>query len=100
MNSELREILEKIDNTSFFKDYTEFNLSKDIDMNHNEMKNLIITLNQKPKTKAYYNSATKNCDTIGVIDVVDTRYIDFDDNYYTLLNKGIDKQTDKVDFKK
>ena len=96
MNSEIKEILDKINNTLFFKDYTEFKLSKDIDMNHVDLKNLIVTLNQKPKTKAYYNSATKNCDTIGVIDVMDTRYIDFDDNYYTLLNKGINRQTDKI----
>ena len=96
MNSEIKEILDKINNTLFFKDYTEFKLSKDIDMNHPDMKNLIVTLNQKPKTKAYYNSATKNCDTIGVIDVMDTRYIDFDDNYFTLLNKGIDRQTNKI----
>ena len=96
MNSEIKEILDKINNTLFFKDYTEFKLSKDIDMNHADMKNLIVTLNQKPKTKAYYNSATKNCDTIGVIDVMGTRYIDFDDNYFTLLNKGIDRQTNKI----
>ena len=96
MNSEIKQILDKINNTLFFKDYTEFKLSKDIDMNHPDMKNLIVTLNQKPKTKAYYNSATKNCDTIGVIDVMSTRYIDFDDNYFTLLNKGIDRQTNKI----
>tara|TARA_B100000900_G_C20124729_1_gene531454 strand:- start:23 stop:313 length:291 start_codon:yes stop_codon:yes gene_type:complete len=96
MNLELKNILEEIDNTSFFKDYKEFRLSKDIDMNQKEMKDLILSLNNRPKTKALYNSVTKNCDTIGVIDVVDTRFIDFDDNYYTLLNKGIDRQTDKV----
>ena len=96
MNSEIKEILDKINNTLFFKDYTEFKLSKDIDMNHADMKNLIVILNQRPKTKAYYNSATKNCDTIGVIDVMGTRYIDFDDNYFTLLNKGIDRQTNKI----
>ena len=58
----------------FSRNYAEFRLSKDIDMNHVEMKNLIITLNQKPKTKAYYNSVTKNCDTIYYLD--NTRYID------------------------
>ena len=96
MNSELKKILEEIDNTSFFKDYKEFKLSKDIDMNQKEMKDLIVSLNNRPKTKAFYNSVTKNCDTIGVVDALDSRYIDFDDNYYTLLNKGIDRQTDKV----
>ena len=96
MNSELKQILNNIDNTKLFKDYTEFRLSKDIDMSCEEMQNLVQNLNSKPQIKAVYNSVTKNCDTIGVIDVLNTRYIDFDDNYYTLLNKGIDVQTDKL----
>ena len=37
MNLELKKILEEIDNTSFFKDYKEFKLSKDIDMNQNRI---------------------------------------------------------------
>ena len=96
MNSELNNILKIVDNTDFFKEYIEFPLSKNIDMTQEEMKNIIITLNNKPNTKALYNSVTKICDTIGIVDINGVRYFDFDDNYYTLLNKGIDSQTDKV----
>ena len=46
--------------------------------------------------KAYYNYRTLLCDTIGVIDMDNHRIIDFDDNYFTMMNKGIDCQTDKV----
>jgi hypothetical protein len=46
--------------------------------------------------KAFYNSVTTNCDMIGVIDTDGTRIIDFEDNYYTLMNKGIDRQTNKL----
>ena len=66
-------------------------------MNTPLMKQIIIDLNKKDNTTAYYNSVTKNCDTISVIDVRGTRFIDFDDNYYSLINKGIDKQTNKID---
>lgn len=96
MNSELNNILKIVDNTEFFKKYIEFPLSKNIDMTQEEMKNIIITLNNKPNTRALYNSVTKSCDTIGIVDIKGIRYFDFDDNYYTLLNKGIDSQTDKV----
>ena len=30
---------------------------------------------------------------IGVIDIENKRYIDFDDDWYTMTNKGIDNQT-------
>lgn len=97
MNSEVKEIINKINQTHIFKDYTEFTLKKDVNMNTPEMKQLIKDLNNEKNTTAYYNSVTKNCDTIAVIDVHGSRYIDFDDNYYTLLNKGIDRQTNKID---
>lgn len=96
MNSELNNILKKVDNTDFFKNYTEFRLSEGIDMSQQNMKNLIVELNNKPNMKAYYNSRTLICDTIGVIDMDNNRIIDFDDNYFTMMNKGIDCQTDKV----
>ena len=97
MNSEIKEILDKINQTQIFKDYTEFTLKKNVNMNTSEMKQLIRDLNNEKNTTAYYNSVTKNFDTIDVIDVNGSRYIDFDDNYYTLLNKGIDRQTNKID---
>ena len=96
MNSEINNILKKVDNTDFFKNYTEFKLSKSIDMSQQNMKNLIVELNNKPNMKAYYNYRTLNCDTIGVVDMDNNRIIDFDDNYFILMNKGIECHIDKV----
>jgi hypothetical protein len=96
MNDELDKILETINNTSYFDKYTEFNLDNHIDMSIGRMQQLILKLNNCPNMKAFYNSVTTNCDMIGVIDTDGTRIIDFEDNYYTLMNKGIDRQTNKL----
>ena len=95
MNVEINEILLKIKDLKYTEKYLEFPLKKPININK-EIKELIRNLNEQNITKAYYNPATLVCDTIAVVDIDDTRVIDFDDNNFTLLNKGIDYQTDKV----
>lgn len=96
MNIEINEILLKIKNIKYTEKYIEFHLNKPININCKETKQLIRNLNYKINTKAYYNPVTLVCDSIGVIDVDDTRIIDFDDSNFTLLNKGIYCQTDKI----
>ena len=44
-------------------------------------------------TICLYNPKTLECDIIGVVDINNVRYIDFDDNIFTLTNKSIDLQT-------
>jgi hypothetical protein len=95
MNYELDKILETIHNTLYFEKYIEFNLNNPIDMSIDSMQQLILKLNKRPNTTALYNSVTTYCDIVGVVDINGTRTIDFEDNHYTLLNKGIDRQTDK-----
>ena len=95
MSVEINEILLKIKDLKYTEKYLEFPLKKPININK-EIKELIRNLNDQNNTKAYYNPVTLVCDTIAVVDIDYTRVIDFDDNNFTLLNKGIDYQTDKV----
>ena len=96
MNSEVNEILSKINDLKYTNKYIEYPLKKPININNNEIKNLIINLNNQSNTKAFYNPKTLTCDTIGVVDIDNIRIIDFDDNNFTLLNKGIDCQTCEI----
>lgn len=97
MNSELELILKNIESIKNFDKYTEFPLKQNIDMDNENMKQLIIDLNNKTRTVALYNSVTKTCDTIGVLDMNNIRTIDFEDNNFTLMNKGIDRQTNIIE---
>jgi hypothetical protein len=49
-----------------------------------------------PNISAYYNPRTKLCNNISVIDINNNRFIDFDDEYWELINKGIDINTKKT----
>ena len=89
----LQEILNIIKNTPNYVDYVEYNLYKPIDIDNIKIKSIINKLNKNPNIECYYNGKTRNCDIIGVVDINITRIIDFDDNIYTLTNKGIDQQT-------
>ena len=97
MNSEIELILKNIESIKNFDKYTEFPLKENIDMDNENMKQLIIDLNNKTRTVALYNSVTKTCDTIGVLDMNNIRTIDFEDNNFTLMNKGIDRQTNIIE---
>ena len=90
----IQSILKKIDNTKFFSEYTEFRLN--LKINVLDFKNTINKLNLQENTICLYNPKTLLCDVVGVVDINNIRYIDFDDDIFTMLNKGIDLQNTKV----
>ena len=90
MNNEINEILVKIFNSNNISKYTEFKLSKSININNDENKKIISSLNLKNNIEAYYNNRTMSCDSIGVVDVSGKRFIDFNDDLWNYTNKGID----------
>ena len=92
---EILEVLNKIKKTKNFPDYTEFFLKKVYNLNGNkELKNIINEGNKDIISRVYlYNKRTHLFNIIGVVDIDNIRYIDFDDDWYTMTNKGIDNQT-------
>lgn len=92
--NELQNILKTIKQNEKYDSYTEYNLSTYIDIKNEMVKNIINNLNKNLYTKCFYNKKTLICDNIGVVDIDGIRYIDFDDNIFTMLNKGIDYQID------
>jgi len=99
MNFEIYKILSNIDKVYKFTKYKEFPLHIPVSIkNSNDLKNLINELNSEPNTICLYNKNTLKVDIIGVVDIKGVRYIDFDDNIYTMTNKGIDNQvSDYID---
>ena len=81
-----------------FNDYKEFFLKNPINMKENLNQELIYKLNKLPNCEAFYNSKTYNCDIIGIVDINNVRYYDFDDDFWTMTNKGIDVSTSKTIF--
>jgi hypothetical protein len=92
MNTEISKIINTINNVSKFTKYREFHLKKSVSITNNDLKNLINQLNKNSKTVCLYNKKTLKADIIGVIDLNGKRYIDFDDNIYSMINKGINNQ--------
>lgn len=87
----IQEILNIIKNTPKYVDYVEYKIDKSVCIDN--VKGIINELNNNPNIECYYNGKTRNSDVIGVVDINIIRIIDFDDNIYTLTNKGIDQQT-------
>ena len=83
-------IIAKIDETSNFIEYQAFNLDKYYDINNTELQPILNKLKSKSNIVINYNSITKKFNNIGVIDLNDVRYYDFDDDIWSLTNKGID----------
>ena len=92
---EINSVLNKIKQTKNFPEYKEFFLTKTYNLNGNkELKNIINNGNlENNNTDFMYNKRTHVFNIIGVIDIENKRYIDFDDDWYTMTNKGIDNQT-------
>ena len=88
--NQIETIIEKIDETSNFTEYQEFNLDKYYDINNTELQPILTKLKSKSNIVIKYNSITKRFNNIGVIDLNNVRYYDFDDDIWTLTNKGID----------
>ena len=94
--SDLETILNKIDEVDNFPNYTEFRLNKKLNMSDVNMQKIIYDLNKNPNIYAFYNGHTQRCDIIGVLDIEDRRYYDFDDDIWCLSNKGICVSTKKT----
>lgn len=93
MKYDLDVILEKIKNKNLiFRNYTEFLLKKTLNIKNNHIKDVINNFNKESNIICLYNKKTYVADLIGVVDINNVRYIDFDDNQFTLTNKGIDYQ--------
>ena len=87
-------ILNNIKTTDKYEKYVSYPLVKSIKIDKPNYKNIINEINRMPNMKCYYNGLTRMCDNIGVVDINNIRIIDFDDDMYTMTNKGIDRQID------
>lgn len=91
---EINKILELIHKTEKYEKYIEYKLKNQYDVKEGYIKNKVNDLNIKDNNViCLYNSRTHIVDNIGVIDINGKRYIDFDDDMFTMINKGIDVQT-------
>jgi hypothetical protein len=86
-------VLKEINNTSLFLNYTEFCLKSKI--NIYDFKEIINKMNNQKNICCLYNKKTMQCDVVGVVDINNVRYIDFDDDMFTMINKGINFQVDQ-----
>ena len=100
MSEEIQKIL-KENESKKFDTYTEFRLVKPVNMKDDNSQKLVYDLNNKQQTYATYNSRSYYCDTIGICDNVNgERWIDFDDDMWTMTNKGINVATSKTTYNK
>ena len=88
--NQIESIIEKIDETINFIEYQAFNLDKYYDINNPELEPILTKLKSKSNIVINYNNITKKFNNIGVIDLNNVRYYDFDDDIWSLTNKGID----------
>jgi len=70
-----------------FKKYTEFRLKDKINIKN--FMYVIDKLKLEKNVDVIYNTRTNLCDLIGIIDLNGIRYYDFDDEYWSLVNKGL-----------
>tara|TARA_Y100000389_G_scaffold199930_1_gene239325 strand:- start:4611 stop:4976 length:366 start_codon:yes stop_codon:yes gene_type:complete len=86
----INNIMDEINNIDTYIEYIQYKLDDYYHVKNNDIQRLIYNLNKKEKTIAVYNGNTLQFNNIGVIDVDGIRYIDFDDENWTLSNRGID----------
>lgn len=98
--NEINEIIRNIEETTFFREYKTYILKNKLDMNMDKNQIIIYNLNKKENIEAFYNEKTCICDNIGVIDINEKRYIDFDDDSWTMGNKGLNAYTQITKFDK
>ena len=84
--NEVEEIINMTKNNKY-KTYTEFKLKKPI--NVSDYKELIEKLNNRQNITVTFNRHTLYCDIIGVYDDDRGRWFDFDDDLWTMTNKGM-----------
>ena len=89
MEPEIYNLINKNKNIKFFK-YKEFKLNNPLNMKTKTNQKMIFNLNKLPNTEAYYNNRTFYCDILGIIDINNKRYYEFDDDSWSMTNKGLD----------
>ena len=82
----IEDVIEQAKNKEF-KKYTEFRLKDKINIKN--FMYVIDKLKLEKNVDVIYNTRTHQCDVIGIIDLNGIRYYDFDDEYWSLINKGI-----------
>ena len=81
----MREILDASKEIERFTKYVEFPLKTAVSVQHVDT----TILEKEYGAKIIVNKKTYLCDNIGIVDIDGTRYIDFDDNQWTMMNKGM-----------
>jgi hypothetical protein len=87
------EILQKILHEDQFNNMVHFKLDTNfiIDNNYKNIKTLLKNMNNNSnKNIRYIVSKTLQIDSINVIDIDDTRFIEFENDLYEYTNKGLD----------
>ena len=82
----IEDVIEQAKNKEF-KKYTEFRLKDKINIKN--FMYVIDKLKLEKNVDVIYNTRTHLCDVIGIIDLNGIRYYDFDDEYWSLINKGL-----------
>ena len=82
---EVYETLELIKQNNFYQEYTTFFLNSTLFIRNIDIQEL----EKKYVCKISINNRTYLCDNIGVVDISGIRYIDFDDDMWTMMNKGL-----------
>ena len=82
----IEDVIEQTKNKEF-KKYTEFRLKDKINIKN--FMYVIDKLKLEKNVDVIYNTRTHLCDIIGIIDLKGIRYYDFEDEHWSLINKGI-----------
>jgi hypothetical protein len=83
----IQNILQTINNTTKFEKYTEFNAHHYYSLE--SIQSILSDLKKNKNNVIITNNITKQFNMIGVVDIDGKRYIDFDDDIWTMTNKGI-----------
>ena len=90
------ELLQKIWNKDKFDNMVHYKLDTNfiIDNDYKNIKTLLRNMNNNNKNIRYIISKTLQIDSINVIDIDDTRFIEFENDLYEFTNKGLDNSYD------
>ena len=85
------EILQKIFNKNKYETMVQYNLDTNfiVDNDYKNIKTLLKKISKNKKIR-YFVSKTLVIDSINVIDIDDTRFIEFENDLYEFTNKGLE----------